>query len=523
MLDLPGMLDFSMRDIAHFCALVPGSRLRRYQLEVARRISSAVIGRAGGSFVVVFPRQSGKNELQAHLEAYLLVFFFRGGELVKASPTWKPQSLNAMRRLERVLSRNLLTRRRWRKEQGYVYRDGQARLYFLSGAPSANVVGATANVLLECDEAQDVSPSKWDKDFLPMAASTNAVRVYWGTMWTSKTLLARELRAARQAEEKDGRRRVWVLTAEDVAAEVPAYGQFVAEQLRKLGRNHPLMKTQYFSEEIDAEGGMFDARRVALMRGTHKLLTQPEAGKVYAMTLDVAGEDEAAQDAAAALEGSGGHKTSGMRNPGRDSTALTIFEVDLSTLEDALISAPTYRVVFRSVWTGVKHTTIYGQIRKLAETWRVQAIVVDATGVGAGLASFLDKAFPGKVEPFVFTGKSKSDLGWGFLAVVETGRYAEPDLQKTQIQAKPGASPHDPWITFWQQVAQAQAEVLDGPNKLMRWGVPDGTRVDGELVHDDVLISSALCSVLDDRGWAVTGSPVIVRGVDPLEALSRGF
>lgn len=240
------LLDYFMADIYRFCALVPGFRLRRYQLEVASRIREAVIGGEGGSFVVVFPRQSGKNELQAHLEAFCLVLFFEGGELVKASPTWKPQSLNAMRRLERVLSRNELTRGRWWKEQGYVYRFGEARLYFLSGAPTANVVGATANTLLQCDEAQDVSPSKWDKDFLPMAASTNAVRVYWGTMWTSKTLLARELRAARKAEERDGRRRAWVLTAEDVAASVPAYGEFVAEQVRKLGRQHPLIKTQYF-------------------------------------------------------------------------------------------------------------------------------------------------------------------------------------------------------------------------------------------------------------------------------------
>ena len=161
---------------------------------------------------MVFPRQSGKNELQAQLETYLLVIYSSlDGELVKVSPTWKPQSLNAMLRLERVLKKNHLTITRWRKDSGYVYRVGSARIFFLSGEPSSNVVGATASTLLECDEAQNVLVSKWDKEFSPMAASTNATRVFWGTAWTSRTLLARERRAAEEAQKKDGRRRVWVL------------------------------------------------------------------------------------------------------------------------------------------------------------------------------------------------------------------------------------------------------------------------------------------------------------------------
>jgi len=88
-----------------------------------------------------------------------------------------------MRRLERVLERNLLTCGSvcsWKKEQGYIYRVGTARIYFLSGQPSANIVGATASTLLVCDEAQDVSIRKWDKEINPMAASTNATRVFWG-------------------------------------------------------------------------------------------------------------------------------------------------------------------------------------------------------------------------------------------------------------------------------------------------------------------------------------------------------
>src|SRR3990172_12227582 len=82
-------------------------KLRSYQVEVARAVVESVIFKRGLSFVVLFPRQSGKNELQAQIETYLLAFSHADeAEIVKVSPTWRPQSINAMRRLERVLNLN---------------------------------------------------------------------------------------------------------------------------------------------------------------------------------------------------------------------------------------------------------------------------------------------------------------------------------------------------------------------------------------------------------------------------------
>ena len=252
-----------LRDVARFTEHASGLKLRAYQMPVAQAIVDSVIHKRGDSFVVMFPRQSGKNELQAQIEAYLLTLTSQtNGEIVKASPTWKPQSINAMRRLERVLRANLLTRGRWKPESGYAFRLDTARCYFMSAALEANSVGHTASVLLECDEAQDVQAVKWDKGFAPMGASTNATVVFWGTAWTAKTLSgARAPRACEALQRADGRQRVFHITADQVAAEVPAYAQFVQKQVAKLGRNHPLVKTQLYSEEIDAEGSFFDAHR----------------------------------------------------------------------------------------------------------------------------------------------------------------------------------------------------------------------------------------------------------------------
>ncbi len=68
-------------------------------------IARSVLEKRGLSIAVMFPRQSGKNMLQAQLEVYLLTRFARiGAEM--AGSTYQPQSLNAMRRLETALQAN---------------------------------------------------------------------------------------------------------------------------------------------------------------------------------------------------------------------------------------------------------------------------------------------------------------------------------------------------------------------------------------------------------------------------------
>lgn len=493
-----------LKDVCLFVEHSSGLKLREYQVTVARVVAESVIFRQGKSFVVMFPRQSGKNELQAQIETYLLTLLSQiECEIVKVSPTWKPQSLNAMRRLQRVLENNILIQSMWKKESGYIYKIGKARIFFFSGSPEANIVGATAGHLLEVDEAQDVLVSKFDKDIAPMAASTNATRVFWGTAWTSDTLLARELRAAKEAEKRDGLRRVFVLTAEDVAREVPAYGAFVAEQVAKLGRNHPMIRTQFFSEEIDGEGGLFPESRRVLMVGKHEKQVQPGAGKVYAFLIDIAGEEEGAK------EGVGEE----VANAKRDATALTIVEIDLETMQDELIKAPTYKVMFRKLWVGIPHTKLYGELLGLARLWEVKKLVVDATGVGAGLSSFLERALPGLVIQFRFNAATKSQLGWDFLAVIDSGRYKEYISGDTE-QA-----------LFWSQLNACQYTITPGIDRKMKWGVPDGMRnTVGEYVHDDLILSAALCAVLDGEVWSVGGEALVVKGVDPIREMDKeGF
>jgi hypothetical protein len=172
-----------LSDIGLFSERVIGRPLRPYQLEAARAIINSVLQRQGRTFTVMMARQAGKNELSAHIEAFLLTLFQRvGGTLVKAAPTFRPQARISMRRLEAILGG--WSAGRWRAVDGHRLRLGKAEAAFMSAAEGANVVGATADILLEIDEAQDVSEARYDRDFRPMGATANVTTVLYGTAWT---------------------------------------------------------------------------------------------------------------------------------------------------------------------------------------------------------------------------------------------------------------------------------------------------------------------------------------------------
>ncbi len=200
----------------------------------------------------------------------------------------------------------------------------------------------------------------------------------------------------------------------------------------------------------------------------------------------------------------------------------------LSTLHD-----PIYRVILRMQWTGLRHTVILGKLKALADLWRPQHIVIDATGVGEGLWDMLDKAFPTKVMPVKFTQQVKSEIGYRFLAIIETGRFRDcTEYQAPLSKCAPsfafgegsgvglGREPTSEEVA--RQYAACQSEVLIGPQKTMRWGVPDGTRDEnGGLIHDDIILADSLVAELDQLEWTSHSPTLIVPAKDPLDEMSR--
>ena len=377
---------------------------------------------------------------------------------MKCAPTFTPQARISMQRLQDRL-RDAGYDGLWETKAGYMVRVGRARQLFLSADSSANVVGATAHILLEVDEAQEMDKEKFFKEFKPMGASTNVTTVLYGTPWSTDTLLEEAKQTNLELERKDGVRRHFHFDWRDVARYNPLYQMYVEQERQLLGEDHPLFRTQYLLETLDGGGGLLSPMQQAQLRGHHPRQRAPSPRRVYVAGIDLAG---------GLTEGTPSAKE------GRDSTVVTIAELDFSGC-DELFREPLIRVVEHYWWTGRNHASLYPQlVDLLRQVWGCRRVVVDATGLGEGMASFLERAL-GKavVEPFTFSAPSKSRLGFDLLAAVNSGRL--------KIYTADGSPEYQ---ELWRQLSAAQAHYR--PKRSMDFSVAPAQG------HDDYLMSLAL-------------------------------
>lgn len=433
--------------------------LRPYQREVARAVIESIQGDLGFIFSVEIARQGGKNELSAHLEVLLLTMFMAaGGNAIKCSPTFKPQTIISMSRLKERLD-DFGFGGIWHTEAGYMVRLGNARQIFLSADESSSVVGHTADILLEIDESQDVVKDKYTKEFRPMASASNATTVHYGTTWDDSTLLEEVKQANLELEKKDGIKRHFRYDWQDISRYNPSYGAFVESERERLGENHPLFRTQYALLPMRGGGGFLTSQQIAQVGGDHSRLHQSEEDKIYVAGIDLAGESEQLADEV-------------LTRPGRDATVITIAEVIPDTTEMA--KEPLIRVVEHYAWVGRDHSELYLQmVDMLRNVWHCSRIVTDATGIGEPVTSFLRKSLGSKVIPFKFTQKTKSEAGFDLLAAINSGRL--------KLYQQDGSGDYRELMFELEK-----AKSIYRPNQTLSFFVDPG---DG---HDDYLMSLAL-------------------------------
>jgi len=406
-------------------------QLRPYQVEVGRAVLESVLSGKGLTFSVELARQGGKNELSAQLEVLLLTLFMGlGGNAIKCAATFKPQTIISMMRLKERLNDAGFSGF-WIPEHGYIVRLGKARQIFLSADNSANVVGATAHILLEVDESQDVSKEKYTKEFKPMGAATNVTTVLYGTAWDDATLLEEVKQLNLELERKDGIKRHFRYDWQEVANYNPDYRRYVEGEKERLGESHPLFLTQYCLKPLRGGGRFLTSSQRAQLQGDHPRRHQPAEKRVYVAGIDLAGEAEEGEDAALrALK------------PRQDSTVVTIGELDFSVVSE-VVPLPRVDVVEHYWWTG-------------------------------RVASFLSSAFGGSVvTPFQFSQQSKSRLGFAFLAAINSGRV--------KMYAQDGSEEYQ---EFWREMERAKSSFR--ANQTMNF------YVDPSEGHDDFLMSLAL-------------------------------
>jgi len=504
-----------LSDIRLFSQLVIGMSLYGYQQPPLLAIVDSVLHQRGLEFLLVFSRQSGKNEAVAHLQTYLLNLLQRkGGNIVFGAIA--DGIGRGIDRLEQRLD-NKWNTPHWGKKSKPTRRTlGKAAVAFLSTHPSAASRGETAHHLLIIDEMQDQSASHIEQVFEPMRAANNATAVYIGTVKLSSDALWQKKRELEAKQERDGIQRVFFVGPDRISHENPAYGRFLAAKIAQHGRNHPIIASEYFLEPIDGAGGLFPEQRRALMRGTHARQSTPDADKIYLATIDVGGQDEATTDLIAALD-----------NPARDYTTCTIFEVIPPT---AAAPGPTYRAVDIFTDQGSRHfqsipgrPSLANRLNAYLDHWNVIHTICDKSGVGEGLTDWLiSQRGDSHVTGIQLHPVAKAAIGSTFVSVIETGRFKYWTDEELPLS--------DSWW-FWKQTAACQYELKpDGRfERDLRWGVKATHKTDTptgpQLTHDDRLLSAALCSCLDElwrNGDVLLGRALseIIPAADPLENMS---
>jgi hypothetical protein len=504
-----------LSDIRHFSNLIIKRPLRSYQLEPVDAVLDSVLNQKGLEFLIVFPRQAGKNEAMSQMLAYLLNLLQRAGGQIVFGAIGDGLGM-AIERLEGHLDNPWNTGQWKRKVRPNRRCLGKACVAFLSTHPQAFARGQTAHHLLIIDEAQDQHGSHIEAVFTPMRAAHNATAVYIGTVKLTTDYLWTKRRELERSSAQDGIKRVFFVYPDQVTAEVPAYAQFLQHQVNTHGRHHPIVASEYYLEPIDGAGGLFRERRRRLMAGAHRRLAGPDPNNVYVATLDVAGEDEAATDPIAQLD-----------NPARDYTVATVFEVQFPA-PGIYAPGPIYSAVDVFIDHGSKHfedhpgrPALIHRLIAWLESWSVSHVIADESGVGQGLVSWISAALgENHVTGYNFAGRGqKAALGSMFLSLIETGRFHYWTGDEDQPLT-------DGWW-FWQQAGACTYELPDAGrfDKDLRWEVPASAKIDTpeglQPIHDDRLLSAALIAELDRLircGAVITGraESAVIGATDPL-------
>ncbi|MFC2028312.1 hypothetical protein ACFLTX_00100 [Chloroflexota bacterium] len=238
-----------IRSFKNFVSAGSGVDLFDYQLDPADSILNSIQQQLGLTIVIIFPRMSGKDELLAHLVSYLMrMLNDKDHSIIEINSSEVMHDIAFSRLVEKV-STNVLTRARWLKYKEVVG-IGTCLTTFLYPGQDAGYPILPADLLFIVNDAQNILPDYFDEEYFNLAFTNNITRVICGSSWDDKSLLSREAKKALVSEKTDGIKRVFKVSADEVAKVKQGYGEMVAEVSEMMGKNNQYVLSQYYGKEI---------------------------------------------------------------------------------------------------------------------------------------------------------------------------------------------------------------------------------------------------------------------------------
>lgn len=408
------VIDRVLRDPGYHRDVLMGSPLYWPQIEAINMVERHIAERTSQIIPIRSSRQTMKNECSAMCQIRAFTRNrHRGGAYIRTAPTYKPQIVNSKLRLEKMLRNDPLTRGKWKTREGYIYEIGGVQVKFLSTDMSANVVGDTADICLDLDEAHKVDAGKFNEDFSPMTAWTAAPCIMWGVAADKRDLLYEQIQLAKEngGDYLEYPAPIWCELN-------PKYALHFNERLSRLGESHPVILTQYLLKDIDAVGGFLKTHHLLTLLDTDHNRTPAPTGRKetnYVIVIDIAGADE--QELEDPME---------KAQSSRDATWALIFEADWGDVKN---DYPMYRLLDAYWWVGKAFSSDPGSgwdgqqeiLLKLIQLWEPHTTIVDANGIGAQIARYLVDRHS-SVVPYTASQNSVSDDLYRTLALLNNQR-----------------------------------------------------------------------------------------------------
>ena len=430
--------------------------LRGPQAEIITRAEAHIRRHDGEIMTIKSSRQTGKNETAAIMHRRHLLRLQNNAFYqcwIRTAPTHKPQIVNSKKRLREhlnlsasyIIRHPLFARQRLIREEGYIWRIGNAAVEFLSSGPQSSVVGATASTCLDMDEAHKIDKAKFDEDFAPFIADTNAGTLLWGVGGNGLDTLQFYI----DKNKEDGKGHLNLSYPCEYWMEIhPPYREHVEKRVNVLGWDHPVIKTQYKLESIAAQGRFINPKQgMTLFSNTHERARSPKYNRRYQMVVDVAaGNEEFNPDNL--LEGFEGVKT--------DSTSITIYEITDRVSQNGIF--PILHIVDIIWLTGTDIGIDEDMVKSAIVHWKPEDVCIDAVGVGKQLAETMVREFgPSMIQAYVANDVSVSEDCFNTIA-----RLNADSIKMFSDDDSPE------WREFERQVGHTQYQAQKGKMKLIK-------------------------------------------------------